>query len=202
MTMQHQDHPHDERLAALAGGDPEAVADRALIAHAQTCERCRALVDELANLTSALAELPEIVPPRRLQLVPPATEASSGPGLLGWLRTLTAPAMAVGAGLVLVGAIGLWGTAMQASAGGIFANVGDDLSGAEAGGSPRVDEQPAAAGSPVNPAPSGTQGAADRGPVPLTDTDTPAPWLTLLVLGMALLLPALVLRFSISPRAG
>ena len=33
MTMQHHDHPEDERLAALAGGDPDTAGDPALREH-------------------------------------------------------------------------------------------------------------------------------------------------------------------------
>ena len=56
--MQHQIHPDDERLAALAGGDPDAAADAELSAHVDSCSRCSDFVDELATLRSALAELP------------------------------------------------------------------------------------------------------------------------------------------------
>ena len=108
MTMQHQIHPDDERLAALAGGDPDAAADAELSAHVDSCSRCSDFVDELATLRSALAELPDLVPSRRLQLIPPVAEpraAASG----GFLRRLAAPVMAAGFGLVLVGAVGTSG---------------------------------------------------------------------------------------------
>jgi anti-sigma factor RsiW len=108
MTMQHQIHPDDERLAALAGGDPDVVAVTELSAHISGCSRCSEFVDEMATLRTALAELPDLVPSRRLQLIPPVAEpraASSG----GWLRRLAAPVMAAGFGLVLVGAVGTSG---------------------------------------------------------------------------------------------
>ena len=38
--MQHPTHPDDERLAALAGGDPEVTSDGALRAHVDSCDRC------------------------------------------------------------------------------------------------------------------------------------------------------------------
>ena len=56
MTMQHPTHPDDERLAALAGGDPEVTADGALRAHVDSCERCAEAVRELGSLRAALAE--------------------------------------------------------------------------------------------------------------------------------------------------
>jgi hypothetical protein len=108
MTMQHQIHPDDERLAALAGDDPEPGPDAELRAHVSGCDTCRATVDELTMLRSALAELPDLVPSRRLQLLPPVAEpraANAG----GWLRRLSAPIMAAGLGLVLVGAVGTAG---------------------------------------------------------------------------------------------
>jgi len=55
MTMEHETHPHDERLAALAGADPEATDDRSLRDHVAGCDRCRAVVDDLALLRSALS---------------------------------------------------------------------------------------------------------------------------------------------------
>jgi hypothetical protein len=125
MTMQHQIHPDDERLAALAGGDPELESDAALLAHVSSCDACRATVDELSMLRSALAELPDLVPSRRLQLVPPVAEpraARAG----GWLRRLSAPIMAAGLGLVLVGAVGTSGLLNFAPA------SADRLSGAAA----------------------------------------------------------------------
>jgi anti-sigma factor ChrR (cupin superfamily) len=72
MTMQNLPHPDDERLAAYAGGDSDAVADRALAAHLTACDRCRPLVDELSLLRDALSVLPDLVPSRPLRLIPPA----------------------------------------------------------------------------------------------------------------------------------
>jgi hypothetical protein len=122
MTMQHQIHPDDERLAALAGGDADVTADAGLVAHVSACDRCGRMVAELSELRSALAELPDLVPSRPLQLVPPAPEprpARSG----GWLRRLAGPMVAAGAGLVLVGAIGT---------SGITSNLNVGLGGAAA----------------------------------------------------------------------
>ena len=74
MTMQHRIHPDDERLAALAGGDPEVASDAALRAHVDSCDRCTDVVRELGSLRTALAELPDLVPSRPLQLLPPVAE--------------------------------------------------------------------------------------------------------------------------------
>lgn len=103
MTMQHQNHPDDERLSALAGGDPEATGDTALRAHLESCDRCTSLVRELGELRVALAQLPDVAPSRPLQLVPPVAEH---PARGGWLRRLAAPAMAAGAAMLVVGAVG------------------------------------------------------------------------------------------------
>jgi hypothetical protein len=105
MTMQHPVHPDDERLAALAGDDSEVAADAALRAHVDACDRCTDVVRDLASLRSALSELPDLVPSRPLQLLPPVPEAKA-PARSGWLRRLAAPAMAAGFVLVVVGAVG------------------------------------------------------------------------------------------------
>jgi hypothetical protein len=158
MTMQHNIHPDDERLAALAGGDPDVGSDAELRAHLSTCETCRATVDELTMLRSALAELPDLVPSRRLQLLPPVAEPRAA-GRGGWLRRLSAPIMAAGLGLVLVGAVGSSGVlnlAGASSGGAIFAPVGtstqDALEGA--GGVPSNE-------SPREPTMRGSFGTVD-----------------------------------------
>jgi len=110
MTMPNSSHPDDERLAAYAGGDADATSDRALAAHLSSCDRCAPIVDELALLRGALAALPDLAPSRPLRLIPPVPAAAPRPaGPLAWLRRLAAPAMAAGAGLALVGAVGLSG---------------------------------------------------------------------------------------------
>jgi len=110
MTMHNALHPDDERLAAYAGGDADAVTDRQLVAHLSTCDRCQPMVDELSMLRGALAVLPDLPPSRPLRLIPPVpAPAAPRVGPLEWLRRLAAPAMAAGAGLVLVGAVGASG---------------------------------------------------------------------------------------------
>ena len=157
MTMQHESHPHDERLAALAGADPEATDDRSLRDHVAGCDRCRAVVDDLALLRSALAELPDLRPSRPLQLLPPVAAPVERRGALGLLRRLSAPALAASAGLILVGAIGSSGileglAGLGASAGApMFENAGDNL-GAEPGPqASSAEESAAATDSAMNP---------------------------------------------------
>jgi hypothetical protein len=111
MTMHHAPHPDDERLAAYAGDDADALADRALVEHLTACDRCRPMVEELTLLRGALADLPDLLPSRPLRLIPPVpAPAARRSGPLEWLRRLAAPAMAAGAGLALVGAIGAIGS--------------------------------------------------------------------------------------------
>jgi hypothetical protein len=216
MTMPHP-HPDDELLAAYAGGDADALADRALAAHLTACDRCRPLVDELSLLRGALAELPDLAPSRPLRLIPPVPAALAGGS---WLRRLTAPAMAAGAGLVLVGAIGVGATGAFF---GQAASVGDSLSGAAAS---QREGVPAGADSP-SLAPEDTTGSAgyERSTPPRSFTSSPPttpqassddgktaelnyesspeqPWLTLLIAGAGLFVISAALRVSISPGAG
>ena len=118
-------HPHDERLSALASGDPEAVADSVLSEHVASCHRCTDTVAELGALRASLAELPDLRPHRPLQLVPPVTEPSPSrvDGVGGWARRFFAPVLTAGAALAMVGLVGttaplLGGMASQAAPGG------------------------------------------------------------------------------------
>ncbi len=132
MTMQNQIHPEEERLSALAGGDPEATGDVALRAHIETCDRCTTLVRELGELRVALAQLPDLAPSRPLQLIPPVPEPVPAGG--GWLRRLAAPAMAAGAAMVVIGAVGFGATALSrmGAASGAAPAHEDALDGGEA----------------------------------------------------------------------
>jgi hypothetical protein len=231
MTMQNLPHPDDERLAAYAGGDVDAIADASLVMHLTACDRCRPLVNELSLLRGALAELPDVAPSRPLRLIPPvpAPAATS----VGWLRRLTAPAMATGAALVLVGAIGIGATSGVAglfgqAASGIFANVGDNLQGA---GAPEGEATPSdnayVPGVKGSPAPSSSEtrgasvdssspsqppttrfspepapGGSDPTEYANRDSSDEQPWLTLLIAGAGIFVTATALRFTISPRAG
>ncbi len=219
MTMHHTMHPDDERLAAYASADREAVADRELAAHLGTCERCRPIVDELAMLRDALALLPDIAPSRPLRLIPPVAEpAARRPGAIEWLRRLAAPAMAAGAGLVLVGAVGASGVVSQLS-GKAGDNAAISESASNAAGAP---DQGGAHSSQV-PAmvtdgeftgrtddPRSQTGEDSSAPTPTPgeqafETERAAaeqPWLTLLIAGFGLFGISAILRFSLAPRAG
>ncbi|MEX1157201.1 MAG: zf-HC2 domain-containing protein [Chloroflexota bacterium] len=110
MTMPNDSHPRDERLAAYADREADALRDRALTEHLAGCARCQLVLDDLAALRAALAELPDIAPSRPLRLIPPVpAPASRDAGRVGWLRRLTAPVFGAGAGLVLIGAVGASG---------------------------------------------------------------------------------------------
>ena len=53
---QQPNHPDDERLAALAASEPEAIADGPLVTHVSGCSRCNPIVEDLGTLRSALAD--------------------------------------------------------------------------------------------------------------------------------------------------
>lgn len=222
MTMQNSPHPDDERLAAYAGGDSDALADSSLVSHVTTCDRCRPLVDELSLLHAALAELPDLAPSRPLRLIPPVPAVASA-GDRSWLRRLTAPAMAAGAGLVLVGAIGIGasGTVSFLNGAASGPNLQEaDASDREFGEVPGAaapsrapDDTRGSAGSEssVEPATMGSSQPASATPSPdaaeptdqLTGNPSPEqPWLTLLIAGVGLFVISTALRFSLSPRAG
>jgi hypothetical protein len=149
-------HPHDERLAALASADADAIDDAALASHVATCAQCAETVTELGVLRASLADLPDLRPSRPLQLVPgverDAEEPSARPDrLTGWVRRLFGPVMAVGATLALVGLVGT--TAPVTSS--IFMNVGSELA---AGGADA--EEPAEAPAGEEAAGEGAAGGA------------------------------------------
>jgi len=230
MTMQHPTHPDDERLAALADGDSEVASDGALRAHVDSCDRCTDLVRELASLRSALGELPDLVPPRPLQLLPPVAEPQTA-ARGGWLRRLAAPAMAAGFVLVVAGAIGSSGFSLGMASSGAapaFENAGDGLTGGAAS-SPAASDAGQAPGvpSPLTARPHRTSaeghvaGSVDQHgsrspkaqPVPAADrgngetglfatADPRLPWLVVLGLGVGLLLAGIVQRFAQQPGAG
>jgi hypothetical protein len=225
MTMQNTPHPDDERLAAYAGGDSDALADSSLVSHVTTCDRCRPLVDELSLLRGALAELPDLTPSRPLRLIPPIWDAATPASRRGsWLRRLTAPAMAAGAGLVLVGAVGIGATGLAGLA-GKSASLGapeqaasasdhefgpvagadspslapSDMRGS-AGSESSVLPQPMGSSPPASPSP--TADDAGRSDSETNNSSSQQPWLTLLIAGVGLFGISTALRFSLSPRAG
>lgn len=183
-------HPHDERLAALASGEPEASADAELTAHVTACIRCIGLIDELGALRAALADLPDVAPSRPLRLLPSvdAAPASAADRLGGWARRFFAPVLASGAALALVGVIGTAapslgglasgqagdsdGTAtFQLEAAGDAASAAPAASDAAAGGAPAAAESLRSAAEPlgdngelsaVTPSPVAAYEAPDR----------------------------------------
>jgi anti-sigma factor RsiW len=216
MTMQNQNHPDDERLSALAGGDPEATGDTALRAHLESCDRCTSLLRELGELRLALAQLPDMAPSRPLQLIPPVTErAASG----GWLRRLAAPAMAAGAAMVVIGGVGFGAISLSGlGASGAAPAYRDSLEDAPetrgtavpadeesdyraSGGRLLTGASPRASGDQLPAARDGESTGENVTPLSV-DFNQPTPWLVLLVSGAALLLLGLVLRYAVNPRAG
>ena len=227
MTMQNTPHPDDELLAAYAGDAADALTDASLVAHLSGCERCRPLVDELSLLRGALAELPDLAPSRPLRLIPPVPAPVAARG--SWLRRLTAPAMAAGAGLVLVGAIGIGASTdvgrLFGQAGAAFTNAGENLEAAGAsdreatasdtrgayapgtgGGIPMATSDGSkgtdSAGSSEPPSTrSGAEASPTVAPHLANDSSAEQPWLTLLIAGAGLFGISTALRLSLSPRA-
>lgn len=194
-------HPDDERLSPLAEGDPEATADRALIAHVASCDRCRRTVDELAALRTALSALPDVTPPRPLRLLPPAPEP--GRGRTSLLRGLFAPTLAAGVLLAVAGGVGSFGSLLSgmAASGAAPAEVAQ----------PATDQGAVSGGG--QPAPSGydaydggrnlaTDGGAKHGQTPPSAPVNVVVWPVVLGAGLVLVAGALVLRYAVLPRAG
>ena len=131
-------HPHDERLAALASADADAVDDAELTSHVASCAQCTETVTELGALRASLADLPDLRPSRPLQLVP-GVESGAGvtdspaDRLTDWVCRTFAPVMAVGATLALVGLVG---TTMAPTTLNVFQNVGAELDGGGDAGEP------------------------------------------------------------------
>jgi hypothetical protein len=162
--MPHQNHPEEERLAAFADADPEALADWDLAGHIAACERCHPIVDELRLLRSALAELPDLAPPRPLRFLPPVEEPRPRLSWTDLVRRLTAPAMGLAIILILVGAVGTAGNAGLFSAGAAGAGgasaAADAAAGREGGAAapslafvPNAGSAPPAAGFGQSPSP-------------------------------------------------
>lgn len=215
--MLNQQHPDDERLSALSSRDDDAVADAALASHVDSCARCTDLVDELGALRMSLAELPDLRPPRALQLLPPVAEAPAADGVAGWVRRFFTPALAAGAALAMVGLVGTAVPALDgmAAGGSIFSNVGTNLDGgapgAEADGASRENEEPAASEAGLAPAEgeggvtAQESGSDDFERFETFDRDLPAersPWPMVLFTGVALMIGAALLRWILVPRAG
>jgi len=160
--MQHPSHPDDQRLAALAASEPDAVADGPLVTHVAGCPRCAPIVEDLRTLRSALAELPDIPPSRPLRFLPPIPEpTTTRPVWLGVLRGITAPAMAIGVIMILVGAIGTTGIGSLGAGGAAPALTSSGAGAAQASTAPAPAAQVPGGktrGSPSASASGGTTG--------------------------------------------
>jgi anti-sigma factor RsiW len=159
-------HPHDERLSALASGDPEVVADAALTEHVASCARCTDTVAELGALRASLAELPDLRPHRPLQLLPPVPDVPApADRVSGWARRLFAPMLTAGAALALVGVVGtanpLGGMASSGAASSMdSAELAQPVTGAARGG----DSGANASGEPAAGEPAPTDDVTLTGP--------------------------------------
>ena len=158
--MQHPSHPDDQRLAALAASEPNAVADGPLVTHVAGCLRCAPIVEDLRTLRSALAELPDIPPSRPLRFLPPIPEpTTTRPVWLGVLRGITAPAMAIGVIMILVGAIGTTGIGSLGAGGAAPALTSSGAGAAQASAAPAPAAQDGkTGGSPLASASQTTEG--------------------------------------------
>lgn len=159
-------HPQDERLSALASGDPEAVAEATLSAHVAECQRCAAVVDDLRVLTSSLAALPDLRPHRPLRLLPEVVEAPSRADRLGgWARRFFAPALTAGAALAMVGLVGTTAPALNgmAASGGAAPEElsAQDAGAGDGGGGAAQSAAPGAAGAESAPSADAYAGAVD-----------------------------------------
>jgi hypothetical protein len=221
-------HPDDERLSALASHDADAIADARLTTHVTSCVRCTELVDELEVLRAALAELPDLLPSRPLQLVPPVAADHAVDRAGGWARRFFAPVLTAGAALALVGTVGTAAPVLEQMA-----------SGAQSGAAPQAVEE----GTDAQPSAAAAEGSApaaessrdldlfgggdqsDASPL-VTDGESPAatdtyavagegddaarqtltaeqsPWPAVLLAGVALMIGAALLRWVLIPRAG
>ncbi len=214
--MDEQHHPDDERLAAFAAGDGEA----GLAMHVDTCDRCAALVSDLSSLRTAMAAMPDLVPSRPLQLLPPVAPAPAPRGgLPALVHRLFAPAMAAGAALVLVGSVGMAAAPVPAG----MTSAPADAAGQERA-SAAAEEAPGVAAFESYSADAarsmGTAFASDSltdgaEATPLVREDSsldpseplavggqPAmPWAAITITGAILLIVSLVLRWTVVPGA-
>lgn len=185
-------HPDDERLSALAAGDGDATDDAPLRDHVEGCVRCSGVVDDLLSLRVALAQLPDIAPPRPLRLLPAVPDGATNTGLGGFARRLFAPALVAGLVLVVAGGIGTYvdhGIPLLTSATG-------------AARYEALGEGPAAPAAPSSVATSADNAAGGARQAASEPVSSAAPWLAILAAGVVLVLAALVARFVIQPRAG
>jgi hypothetical protein len=219
-------HPHDERLSALASGDPDAVADSALSEHVASCIRCTDTVAELGALRTALSEMPDLRPHRPLQLLPPVTEGPARADRVGgWARRFFAPMLTAGAALAMVGLVGTAGPLF----GGMATSGAAPTMGPAELGQPDSDATRDNAGetdtylrsAEAAAAASGGEAAGESEEDPFvsemqaanlddgsSDTESLAfaeersVWPMLLFAGVAIMIAAALLRWVLAPRAG
>ncbi len=213
-------HPHDERLSALASGDPEAVADSALSEHVASCIRCTDTVAELGALRAALAEMPDLQPHRPLQLLPPVptrrrvpiasvaghaasslrcsppgprwrSSDSSGP------RARSSVDWPSRARQTRVGRSCATGRGQPADASEGYTFDGTSAGGAESAGEEPAELQPLQSEDAAEP---DADSGGDTERLVLTD-DRPV-WPMLLFAGVAIMIAAALLRWILAPRAG
>ena len=227
MTMIHAAHPDPERLAALAGDDADAMADRGLTEHVASCASCGPRVREMGAVRIALAKLPDLAPSRPLQYLPPV--ASPAPS--GWriaFRRAFAPVAAAGMVLLLVGGVGVTGALGPADAQRLF-NFMPAAAPAQQGGDPEITTDGGAAPPTVRESPAGLEtdgggGVGVMGPTPAgpegageddagsdgepttrgedleAESTGGTGWLALAMAGLGLLVLAFFLRAAASPR--
>ena len=212
-------HPNDERLSALASGDPDAVADSALSEHVASCLRCTDTVAELGALRAALAEMPDLQPHRPLQLLPPVTDAPARADRVGgWARRFFAPMLTAGAALALVGLVGTTSPLLSGMTSSGAADAGMEQRRARraghrshprqharrdvGGGAENSAEEPDAMqplqSEEVTAPEADSGGEAER----LVVTDDRPVWPMLLFAGVAIMIAAALLRWILAPRSG
>jgi hypothetical protein len=226
MKMSSALHPDDERLSALAAADHDAATDRDLVDHVSSCLRCTEIVDDLRALRTALTELPDLVPSRPLQLVPPVLEPEIAPSRRRWLRRLMAPVAAAGLVVAIVGAAGTAGIlgvpAGAPSASDVEASSGGRAADKSPQGESESADLPEVSGRTQAPAfsnrsPTGSSSPDEASAQPHRSTDRaasprqspagelpssgnggpPSPWLIVLVAGLAVTGGALAARWMI-----
>ncbi len=138
MTMSAPAHPDPEQLAALAGADPDALADGDLSTHVASCESCGRQVRELTALRVALAELPDLVPSRPLRLVPPVVEPAATSGWRMAFRRAFAPVAVAGMVFLLVGGVGATGVLGPADADALLSRFSLGAAAPEAAEAPET----------------------------------------------------------------
>jgi hypothetical protein len=160
MTMHAPAHPDPELLAALAGADPGALANRELNLHVASCDSCGPQVRELTALRVALGELPDLVPSRPLRLVPPVVEPAAASGWRIAFGRAFAPVAVAGMVFLLVGGVGSTGVLGPADADALLSRFSLGAAAPEAAEAPETYATDSG-GSDAGTAESAAPGAAD-----------------------------------------